>query len=68
MIYPLEKQHPETLAFAWNCLCYRGYGHGLHASLLLKVFRFESWDEILLRGEGCNTPGIYCLLDHECGL
>jgi hypothetical protein len=20
MIYPPEKQHPETLAFIWNCL------------------------------------------------
>jgi hypothetical protein len=40
----------------------------LYASLLLEVFRSESRDEILLRGEGCNTPGVYRLLDHECGL
>jgi hypothetical protein len=33
---------------------------GLHAYLLLEVFRSESRDEILLRGEGCNTPGV-CL-------
>jgi hypothetical protein len=46
---------------------YRWYGRGLHASLLLKVFRSESRDEILLRGEGCNTPGVYILLDNECG-
>ena len=46
---------------------YRWYGHGLHASLLLKVFRSESRDEILLRGEGCNTLGVYRLLDNEYG-
>ena len=44
---------------------YRWYGYGLHASLLLKVFRSESQDEILLRGEGCNTPGVYIPLDSE---
>jgi hypothetical protein len=44
---------------------YRWYGQGLHASLLLKVFRSESRDEILLRGEGCNTPGVYFSCDNE---
>jgi hypothetical protein len=44
---------------------YRWYGHGLHASLLLEVFRFESRDEILLRGEDCNTLGVYIPLDNE---
>jgi hypothetical protein len=67
MLCPLEKQHPETLAFVWNCLNYRWYGHGLHASLLLEVFRSESRDEILLRGEDRNTPGVYILLDNEYG-
>jgi hypothetical protein len=38
---------------------------GLPASPLLKAFRSESRDEILLRGEGCNTPGVYILLDNE---
>jgi hypothetical protein len=46
---------------------YRWYGRGLHASLLLKVFRSKSRDEILLRGEGCNTLGVYRLLDNEYG-
>jgi hypothetical protein len=46
---------------------YRWYGYGLHASLLLKIFRSESRDEILLRGEGCNTPGVYIPLDNEYG-
>jgi hypothetical protein len=41
---------------------------GLHASILLKVFRSESRDEILLRGEGCNTPGVYFSFDSEYGL
>jgi hypothetical protein len=40
---------------------------GLPASPLLKVFRSESRDEILLRGEGCNTPGVYIPLDNEYG-
>jgi hypothetical protein len=67
MICPLEKQPSQTPAFAWNCLCYRWYGHGLHASLLLEVFRSESRDEILLRGEGYNTRGVYIPLDNEYG-
>jgi hypothetical protein len=46
---------------------YHWYGHVLHASLLLKVFRSESRDEILLRGEGCNTPCVYIPLDNEYG-
>jgi hypothetical protein len=46
---------------------YRRYGHGLHTSLPLEVFRSESRDEILLRGEGCNTPGVYIPLDNEFG-
>jgi hypothetical protein len=25
---------------------------------LKKVFHSESWNAILLRGEGCNTPGV----------
>jgi hypothetical protein len=37
----------------------------LHTSLPLEVFRSESRDEILLRGEGCNTPGVYIPLDNE---
>jgi hypothetical protein len=32
-------------------LCYRWFEQELHAFLLLEVFRSESWDEILLRGE-----------------
>jgi hypothetical protein len=44
---------------------YRWYEQGLHTSLPLEVFRSESRDEILLRGEGCNTPGVYIPLDNE---
>ena len=32
--------------------------NGGHASLPLKVFRTESRGEILVRREGCNTPGV----------
>jgi hypothetical protein len=46
---------------------YRWYGQELHYSLLLEVFRSESRDKILLRGEGCNTPSVYILLDNEYG-
>jgi hypothetical protein len=46
---------------------YRWFGYGLHACLLLEVFRSESRDEILLRGKGCNTPGVYILLDNKYG-
>jgi hypothetical protein len=38
-----------------------------YITLLLEVFRSESQDEILLRGEGCNTPGVYFSLDNEYG-
>jgi hypothetical protein len=44
---------------------YRWYGQELHYSLLLKVFRSESRDEILLRGEGCNIPGVYIPHDNK---
>ena len=33
--------------------------NGWHASLPLKVFHTESQGEILVRGEGCNTSGVY---------
>jgi hypothetical protein len=32
--------------------------NGWHASPPLKVFRTESWGEILVREEGCNTLGL----------
>jgi hypothetical protein len=41
---------------------------GLHTSLLLEVFRSGSRDEILLRGEGCNTLGVYLPFDNDYGL
>jgi hypothetical protein len=66
MLCPLEKQHSETLAFTWNSLTIiADMEMGLPASPLLKVFCSESRDEILLRGEGCNTPGVYIPLDNE---
>jgi hypothetical protein len=45
---------------------YRWYGHGLHASLLLKVFRSESRDEILLRGRAV-TPQVLLYVNSEYG-
>jgi hypothetical protein len=67
MLCPLEKPHPETLVFVWNYLRVIADMDMLHASLPLEVFRSESRDEILLRGEGCNTPGVYIPLDNEYG-
>jgi hypothetical protein len=68
MLCPLEKPHPETLALAQDCLkVIADMDMRLPASPLLKVFRSESRDEILLRGEGCNTPGVYIPLDNEYG-
>jgi hypothetical protein len=49
-------------------LCYCSYGQELHASLLLKVFRYESQDEILLRGEDCNTLGVCHKINNRSGL
>jgi hypothetical protein len=68
MLCPLGKPYPETLALVWKCLpIIADMDMGLPASPLLKVFRSESRDEILLRGEGCNTPGVYIPLDNEYG-
>jgi hypothetical protein len=39
----------------------------VYASVPLEVFRSESRDEILLRGEGCNTLGVYIPLDNGYG-
>jgi hypothetical protein len=58
MLCPLEKQHPEILISAWNCLILSLIWIGLHASLLLKVFRSESRDEILLKGR-VVTPQVF---------
>jgi hypothetical protein len=49
--YHLMKLH---LSSAWE----------LHASPPLRVL-FESRDKILLRGEGCDTPGVYFALYRE---
>jgi hypothetical protein len=49
--YPLMNLH---LSSVWE----------LHASPPLRV-SFESRDEILLRGEGCDTPGVYFVLCRE---
>jgi hypothetical protein len=51
MLCPLEKQYPKTPAFAWSSfMVIADMDKELHTSLLLKVFRSESRDEILLRG------------------
>jgi hypothetical protein len=66
MLCPLEKQHSEALAFAPDYLrVIADMDMGLPASPLLKVFRSESRDKILLRGQGCNTPDVYIPLDNE---
>jgi hypothetical protein len=67
MLCPLEKQHSETLVFAWYCLtlsliwtwvtCFSTL-----KSLSLRISRRDSF-----KGEGCNTLGVYILLDNEYG-
>jgi hypothetical protein len=59
MLCPLEKLYSETLAFAQDCLMtIADMDMGLPASPLLKVFRSESRDEILLRGRAV-TPQVF---------
>jgi hypothetical protein len=50
----------DTLS--WICIYHRSGSY-----MLLHPWRssFESWDEIPLRGEGCDTPGVYFLLYRE---
>jgi hypothetical protein len=68
MICPLEKPHPETLAFAQDCLMAiaemdRVTCFSTLKSLLLRISGRDSF-----KGEGCNTPGVYRLLDNEYGV
>jgi hypothetical protein len=58
MLYPLEKQHPETLASAWN--------YFILSLIWRRVTCFSTLKSLLLRisgrdyfkGEGCNTLGV----------
>jgi hypothetical protein len=67
MICPLEKPHPEALAFAPDCLRIIAdmnlvtYFSTLR-SLSLRISGRDSF-----KGEGCNTPGVYIPLDNEYG-
>jgi hypothetical protein len=47
---------------SWICIYHRSGSY-----MLLHPWRssFESRDEILLRGEGCDTPGVYFVLCRE---
>jgi hypothetical protein len=67
MLCPLEKPHPETLAFAWSSFMVIAHmDKELHASLLLKVFRSKSRDEILLRGR-VVTPQVLLYVNNDYG-
>jgi hypothetical protein len=67
MTCPLEKPHPEALAFApdrlriiadMNLVTY----FSTLRSLSLRISGRDSF-----KGEGCNTPGVYIPLDNEYG-
>jgi hypothetical protein len=67
MICPLEKQHPETLAFAWNCLMIITDMDWVTCFSTLKSLSLWISGQDYFKGEGCNTPGVYILLDNEYG-
>jgi hypothetical protein len=50
-----------------DCILWIGINYQLGSYMLLHPWRssFESRDEILLRGEGCDTPGVYFALCRE---
>ena len=50
-----------------DCILWIGINYQLGSNMLLHPWRssFESRDEILLRGEGCDTPGVYFALCRE---
>jgi len=56
----LENFWSSLASLMFKC-CRWGWEMHDIVSLPLKIFRTESWDEILLRGEGCNTLGV-CLV------
>jgi hypothetical protein len=58
VISPRETNILEYSSLLGTILCYHWYGQELHASLLLKVFRSESRDKILLRGR-VVTPEVF---------
>jgi hypothetical protein len=63
MLYPLEKQHPETLAFAWNCLILSLIWTGVTCFSTLRSLSFRILGRDSFKGESCNTSGVYPLLD-----
>jgi hypothetical protein len=69
MLCPLEETtFWDTRLYLELPYDYRCCGHGLHASLLLKVFSLRISRRDSFKGEGCNTPGVYIPLDNEYGI
>jgi hypothetical protein len=67
MLYPLEKQHPEILASAWNCLMLSLIWTWVTCFSTLKSLSLRISGRDSFNGEGCNTLGVYHQLDNEYG-
>jgi hypothetical protein len=58
MLCPLEKPHPETLAFAWNYLMLSLIWIGVTCFSTLKSLSLLISGRDSFKGEGCNTLGV----------
>jgi hypothetical protein len=58
MLYPLEKQPPQTLAFAWNCLILSLIWIGVTCFSTLKSLSLRISGRDSSKEEGCNTLGV----------
>jgi hypothetical protein len=65
MLCPLEKQHPEALAFAQDCLRLSLIWARITCFSTLKSLSLRISGRDSFKGEGCNTPGVYIPLDNE---
>jgi hypothetical protein len=63
MLYPLEKQYHEILVFAWNCLMLSLIWTEITCFSTLKSLSLRISGRDSFKGEGCNTPGVYLMLN-----
>jgi hypothetical protein len=68
MLYPLEKQHLEIPDFVWNYLVLLSIWTGVTCLYALKSLSLWISGRDSFKGEGCNTPGVYLLLNCAYGL
>jgi hypothetical protein len=65
LLYLLEKQHPEILASAWNCLMLSLIWTKVTHLSTLRSLSFQISGRDSFKGESCNTPGVYFSRDNE---